>query len=772
MTSGLLTRVYVWDQEEPVLSLRFGDFVEGNAKYRALTELLNADSARNGWKEQRQSRVSKAPTHLLSRPNMDVVKKAFLRCHRIIWKSEKMSPQAAFVEFAKLLFIKLWEDRRLRDDPQLMALIGRGEALPAEEVRFSTKWVEGQLANDPHPIDSILFGRLVEFLEEEIEQRKRKRIFDRNERLRLSPGTAKRVVEELQHYYLFGIDEDLNGRMFEAFLTATMRGQALGQFFTPRSIVKLIARLSNLHAGPDHIDRVIDACCGTGGFLIEALTEMRRQVWDNQALTRAQRDKLLNEVANEAIFGIDAGRDPMIARIARINMYLHGDGGSRIYMTDALRHPPQPSQADTPEIKSEVRELANLLSLRRVEFDVCLSNPPFSMDYSSTVPEEAEVLEMFALTTFGGKRRRSLKSSVMFVERYWQLLRNGGRLLTVIDDSVLGGKNYGEVRTFIREHFIIRGIISLHGDAFQRSGARAKTSVIYLEKRAPDDTSQPAIFVFESRYIGLDDVVPKTRPSVAEEARTKAAEEIDEIATAFDDYLQGKSGSWLVPADRLADRLDAKSLLPWTVDELQSEWKDKGVDSEILESLVDVIEQHVAIEPYSRYTFLRITYEGFAEIGDVALGREISYSKIGRAQAGDIVVSNINAVNKAICVVPDEMSGLLVSNEYTVLRLKQGIDADPLYIWSVLRSTAVIAQWLSAGTGVGRTRVDWDVLRKQRIPLLKSKRQHEIGQMYRAAEELGRRMRQLRVQANEALGNLQLESDIAKDRLARAKPPR
>ena len=94
-------------------------------------------------------------------------------------------------------------------------------------------------------------GNLWTSLEEEIEAKKRKRIFDATEHLNLSPGTAKRVVQQLEHYYLFGIDEDLNGRMFEAFLTATMRGQDLGQFFTPRSIVKLMTRLAKLHAGPD-----------------------------------------------------------------------------------------------------------------------------------------------------------------------------------------------------------------------------------------------------------------------------------------------------------------------------------------------------------------------------------------------------------------------------------------------------------------------------------------------------------------------------------------
>ena len=767
LTNGLLTRVFMWDQEEAVLSLRFGDFVDGNTRFRTLTKLLGASVVRAGWKDRP---VPGTAVHRLAKPNMDVVKKAFLRCHRIIWKSEKLSPQAAFVEFAKLLFVKLWEDRRLRDTPELMALIAKGEPLPAKDVKFSTRWVTEQESNSPNPVDTLLFGQLVESLEQEIEARKRKRIFDATERLDLSPGTAKRVVQELEHYYLFGIDEDLNGRMFEAFLTATMRGQALGQFFTPRSVVKLITRLAKLHAGPAGVERVIDACCGTGGFLIEALTEMRRQVWNNKSLTGEQRRDLLDEIANQAIFGVDAGRDPNLARIARINMYLHGDGGSRIYMTDALRHPPAASEADTAEVKNDVRELNGLLA-SGVVFDACLTNPPFSMDYSSTVPEEKDVLDTFALATYGGKKRRSLRSSVMFVERYWQLLRSGGRLLTVIDDSVLSGKQYSAVRDFIRERFVIRAIISLHGDAFQRSGARAKTSVLYLEKRGTD-TSQPAAFVYESRYIGLDDVVPRTRASVAETARERAADEIDEIGTAFDEYLSGEDGPWLVHPDKLGGRLDAKSLLPWSVDQLQPEWRSAGIQSVLLEEIVHAVSESVTLVPEQEYEFLRINYEGHAERGEPALGREVSYGRIGRARIGDIVVSNISAVYKAICVIPEGMDHLLVSNEFTVMRMKSGVDADPRYIWSVLRSTAVIAEWLSLASGVGRTRVDWEILRKQRIPLLDGPSQQEIGAMYRTADDHRNEVMLLRRRAENKLLPLNLEHPGAQDRMQRAKPPR
>lgn len=771
LTNGLLTRVYKWDQEEAVLSLRFSDFKAGNTKYKALVDLLAATGVRAWMPPTTSPTGGGGGGHALLRPTMDAVKRVFSRCHQIIWKAEKLSPQAAFLEFAKLLFVKLWEDRRLRNKPDLLAKIGRAEKLPFREVRFTTRWIGEQQAISENPIGDILFRQLVEFLETEIAQRKRKRIFPQDERLKLSPGTIKRVVAEMEDYYLFGIDEDLNGRMFEAFLTATMRGQALGQYFTPRSVVKLMTRLAKPHAGPDYVERVIDGCCGTGGFLIEVLTDMRAMVYSNTSLSDATRERLLEEIANQAIFGVDAGRDPPITRIARINMYLHGDGGSRIYLTDGLRVEPEAPPSDPLELREEVKELRKLLA-EGTRFDVVLTNPPFSMDYSSSVPEEWEILQNYELASQGGKQRTTLRSMAMFIERYCQILKPGGRMFTVVDDGIVGGKKAGFVRDYIRENFIIRAIISLHGDAFQRSGARAKTTILGLIKREAGDTSQPDAFVYESRYVGLDDVVPKTRASVADKARQEALQEMQEILAAYADYSAGKKGPWLVPAARLTDRLDAKHLRPWSVMQFEPRWKAAGFDAVSLEDLVAPVVEATTLEENEKYQFLRITYTGRAEPGEFILGREVTYAQIAVAKAGDIIVSNINAVNKAVCVISEEHEELLISSEFTVLRLKAGVKADALYLWSVLRTDGVIAEWLSQSTGVGRHRVTWDLMRTQRIPLLAETEQRRVGNLYRDVLKHERDMREKEASAVAALVPLLLDGEEAKDRLVRAKPPK
>lgn len=349
---------------------------------------------------------------------------------------------------------------------------------------------------------------------------------------------------------------------------------------------------------------------------------------------------------------------------------------------------------------------------------------------------------------------------------------DGGRLLTVIDDGMLAGNDFGNVRDFLRREFLIRGVISLPGDAFQRSGARAKTTILYLEKRKPKEIGQPDAFVFECRYVGLDDVVLRTRPNVAEQARKMAEQETEEVLAAFDDYMNGEKGPWLVSGDQLGNRLDAKSLRPWKAIELEPKWKRAGAESETLSNLVEPVWEPVTLEPNRKYGFLKITYEGHAERGESSLGKEVGYSEVSTAKAGDIVVSNISAVYRAICVLPKSAEDLLISKEFTILRPIRARKVDANYLWAVLRSAAVVAEWLSGATGVGRHRVGWDLLCNQRIPLLDPKEQKTIGDYYRKAEEAEERIAGYRASALAALAHLELEGETAVDRLARAKPPK
>ena len=592
LTNGLITYLHRWDNRNPLLEIDFAEFHLGNPKYEQLRSLLAPNTLDFG-------KAPEGNTFIFERPTSQLTKTLFASCHRAIWKGEGSSPTSAFLEFTKLMFVKLWCDRKLREDPEIKALLENAEGsrvkLPKGAVMFSTQWLDANSVS-ASPLNDLLFATLRRDIEKDIADRKKKRIFGRDEVIDLRPDTIRAVVEKLQHYDMFGVDEDLNGRLFEAFLNATMRGKELGQYFTPRSVVKLITRLADLKVSPavEPAEKVLDGCCGTGGFLIEALTEMRNAVRDNRSLTLARKEELIEQICNESIYGIDFGKSPPIARIARINMYLHGDGGSRIYAADALDKRLESPPGQDIELTRDQGELRVAVA-GGLKFHVVLTNPPFSMTKELNNETEARVLRQYDLAKIPNttRVRSSLRSNSMFIERYHDLLEDGGRLLTVIDDSLLAGDEFGFVRDFIRSEFIVRAIISLPGDAFQRSGARAKTSVLYLTKRHRQegnaseteetaDEGQPDIFVYECRYVGLDDVVLRTRPSVADAARNDAIRETNYVFSEFQKYLAGERGSWLVPATSLGGRLDAKYLRPWRASELEHTWHQVGASSDIL----------------------------------------------------------------------------------------------------------------------------------------------------------------------------------------------
>ena len=270
LSNGLSTVLYEWDKEEPLLTLDFSDFTWGNPRYEHLKTVIGAANISRSVAEPLglENAIFK-----FERPTTSRARQLFATCHKVIWKSEGYGPGPAFHAFVKLMFVKLWADQNIRHNKATRHLFENGAnavMLPKSLVTFSAHWVEQREADGiTNPVNDM-FVRLRNEIEKDIEFRRKKRIFDKNEDLNLRPDTVADVVRRLQHIDLFGIDEDLNGRLFETFLNATMRGRDLGQFFTPRSVVKMMTRLADLQITRNHQDRVIDACCGSGAGLADS----------------------------------------------------------------------------------------------------------------------------------------------------------------------------------------------------------------------------------------------------------------------------------------------------------------------------------------------------------------------------------------------------------------------------------------------------------------------------------------------------------------------
>jgi type I restriction enzyme M protein len=222
LTNGEETRLYDPNLNDPILELEFSDFSDGNANFEKLRALLSRDSVLD---EPRNT----GPIIRLQRGSLSEINAAFVWCHQHIYKKDNISQSDAFTEFVKLISLKLVSDRRIRDThPELVE--EQIIEVPVSEVDFSLHWIEQNERNSPNPINDTLFRNFMVEMERDIVKDKRKRIFETNDEIHLKPETIRGVVKRLENIYLFGVDADLNGRLFETFLNATMRGKDLGQF--------------------------------------------------------------------------------------------------------------------------------------------------------------------------------------------------------------------------------------------------------------------------------------------------------------------------------------------------------------------------------------------------------------------------------------------------------------------------------------------------------------------------------------------------------------
>jgi restriction endonuclease S subunit len=280
--------------------------------------------------------------------------------------------------------------------------------------------------------------------------------------------------------------------------------------------------------------------------------------------------------------------------------------------------------------------------------------------------------------------------------------------------------------------------------------------------------------MYETRYVGLDDVPPKTPASKAEKARENADKEQVEVLDAFKKYLAGEKGEWFVPASKIQGRMDVKYCLPKTY-EVSTEWINKGLTIKKLGDIVDLIEGpyiNPSDDPEKRYPFLRITYEGMPEAGEVLLGKEISYNELMQANENDIVISNIAASLGATAVITPEFKHLFLTKEFTVLRVKDK-EFSTRFLWGLLRSQEYRANMLSSAAGISRNRVKWELLKDLKVPQVDKKRQDIIAEAYDRSITALNLYETTRKDTTDSLNRLlNLDNDWATQRLIRAKPPK
>ena len=445
------------------------------------------------------------------------------QCHNVIRNREKKDPAAAFDEIAKILFIKVDIERRLRERKSRKNL-------------FTAEFLKEQSELHDDPIN-VLFNQTKKDYKDD-------KIFDQDELVNLKFNTAREIVKNLERYNLSDTSEDIKGIAFERFLGRTFRGD-IGQFFTPRSIVEFMVHMVD----PKEGDVICDPASGSGGFLIRFFEIVREQILSDgdreykdfktgienkksrprskkaealakkyqeiqDSLDQTKPGSRLWNLANRCIYGTDA--NDRMARTSKMNMIMHGDGHGGVHYHDGF---------------------LNVNGIFEGRFDIILTNPPFgaSVEPDDEISEDniyvSEEDERRYIRVYGepykealervraakGKPIASLfelpkspkckvKTEILFIERCLSLLKPGGSIGIVLPEGVFNNPSQAYVREFCEDRAFIRAIVSLPQETFYSSGASVKASLLFMkkfterEKAEFEDTRSKAIEEINAKY--------------------------------------------------------------------------------------------------------------------------------------------------------------------------------------------------------------------------------------------------------------------------------
>lgn len=138
--------------------------------------------------------------------------------------------------------------------------------------------------------------------------------------------------------------QDILGRAYKIFLSKAGKVDNKNIILTPDHIKELMVKLARLNVD----DVVLDTCTGSGGFLMEAMETMVRLAKNN--------DKKIREIHDEQLIGFEI--DPVLFTLACSNMFLHGDGRSKLIFRSSLLSDEHENivYASDEELFSEIRK--------------------------------------------------------------------------------------------------------------------------------------------------------------------------------------------------------------------------------------------------------------------------------------------------------------------------------------------------------------------------------------------------------------------------------
>ena len=282
--------------------------------------------------------------------------------------------------------------------------------------------------------------------------------------LRLDDSTISSSVSRLYRFNMLEIGPEAVSTAFQVLRKAALK-QKEGQYFTPRPVIEAAVKITGINLD----DIILDPCCGTGGFLIQCLVDMKERYPSNS--------KEMSKWAQLHLFGID--KDAVGIKLTKAVMQILDDGSANCVRGDSVLTYLWPTQYK--------HLTSNSYSNNR--FTRIFTNPPFGQNV--TIKHSDAVKSGLSIARYV---KKDFELGLAMLNRCHDLLTVGGRLCIILPETYFFSTSYRYVREWMVGRLKPIGMVNVPMDAFQ-GFCRAKTNIYIFEKIVKPELSG---FVFSS----------------------------------------------------------------------------------------------------------------------------------------------------------------------------------------------------------------------------------------------------------------------------------
>lgn len=295
-------------------------------------------------------------------------------------------------------------------------------------------------------------------------------------------GAIIRTIQELLELNIRSAmksGKDVLGKFYEIFLKYGNGAKEIGIVLTPRHLTRFSAEILDINED----DLVFDPTCGTGGFLVAALDEVKK---------KCKSEKKFDLFKKYGIYGIEE-QDPVVA-LALVNMIFRGDGKNNIIEGNCFNKWLNQSEENGVPIAEylDTDKKTRIAPITKV-----LMNPPFA-------------------------QKGSQKKEYHYVEQALNQMQDDGLLFAILPMSVLlkGGEELNWRKEYLLKNHTVLSVVTFPEDLFYPVGVR--TLGLFIKKGTPHDKTKN-VFWAKVNYDGFVKSKGKRLES------TKAVDELLEI---------------------------------------------------------------------------------------------------------------------------------------------------------------------------------------------------------------------------------------------------